>query len=126
MLNTTTPVRPTTRSGVPERAGKNVDVIENVDIGAGIAARASDARKAGKVQHRWNVRLMNGARTAPRSLYDQGAPAGRVQRGRLCTVREDRRGHAEHAAADHHHEGEPCVGTEEAGRLQDLRAHGLA
>jgi ribose transport system substrate-binding protein len=60
-------------------AGKNVDVIENVDIGAGIAARAlKDAGKAGKAfSTGWNVTpdqvaaLKNGTQIA---LYDQNWP----------------------------------------------------
>src|SRR5439155_1118406 len=60
-------------------AGKNVDVIENVDIGAGIAARAlKDAGKAGKAfSTGWNVTpdqvaaLKNGTQIA---RYDQNWP----------------------------------------------------
>ncbi len=60
-------------------AGKNVDVIENVDIGAGIAARAlKDDGKAGKAfSTGWNVTpdqiaaLKNGTEIA---LYDQNWP----------------------------------------------------
>jgi len=60
-------------------AGKNVDVIENVDIGAGIAARAlKDAGKGGKAfSTGWNVTpdqvaaLKNGTEIA---LYDQNWP----------------------------------------------------
>jgi ABC-type sugar transport system substrate-binding protein len=60
-------------------AGKNVDVIENVDIGAGIAARAlKDAGKAGKAfSTGWNVTpdqvaaLKSGTEIA---LYDQNWP----------------------------------------------------
>jgi len=60
-------------------AGKNVDVIENVDIGAGYAARAiSDAGRAGKAfSVGWNVTpeqiaaLKNGTQIA---LFDQNWP----------------------------------------------------
>ena len=60
-------------------AGKNVDVVENVDIGAGIAARAiKDAGRAGKAfSTGWNVTpdqiegLKNGTQIA---LYDQNWP----------------------------------------------------
>jgi ribose transport system substrate-binding protein len=60
-------------------AGKNVDVIENVDIGAGIAARAiKDTGRAGKAfSTGWNVTpdqieaLKNGTQIA---LYDQNWP----------------------------------------------------
>jgi len=60
-------------------AGKNVDVIENVDIGAGIAGRAiKDAGRAGKAfSTGWNVTpdqveaLKNGTEIA---LYDQNWP----------------------------------------------------
>lgn len=60
-------------------AGKNVDVIENVDIGAGIAARAlKDAGRAGKAfSVGWNVTpdqvaaLKNGTEIA---LFDQNWP----------------------------------------------------
>ncbi len=60
-------------------AGKNVDVIENVDIGGGIAARAlKDAGKAGKAfSVGWNVTpdqlaaIKNGTQIA---LFDQNWP----------------------------------------------------
>jgi ABC-type sugar transport system substrate-binding protein len=99
-------------------AGKNVQVIENVEPrpeGEGVQPRLERHPRPGRRYQ---------GRYGDRAVRSELAAAGRVRSSRLRPVHEDRQGVPEHPGRARHQQGQPEHRSRSAGQLHEIRPHG--